>query len=70
MIQMEAQAPEKFRYDTKREYERELSRLISLKNTLLSTKRSKTGPTPESVEEEYDSVMEEYLSFCSSEKDG
>lgn len=69
-MQMEAQKPDEFRYSTKREYERELSRLISLKNTLLSIKRSKTGPTPESVEEEYEFVMGEYLAFCSSEKDG
>lgn len=67
---METQTQERsrFRFNSKKEYERELSRLISLKNSI-SPKRPKAGPRVETVEEEYDRLMEEYLSFCSSERD-
>lgn len=65
----EAQARQKFRFGSKKEYERELSRLISLRDSL-QTKKTKVKPTTESVEEEYEGLMEEYLSFCSTERDG
>ena len=68
-MQTETSIQVKFRFSSKKEYERELSRLISLKNSP-KTKRTKVDPKPEALEEQYDTLLEEYLTFCSTETDG
>lgn len=59
---------ESFRFTSKKEYEKELSRLISLRNSVSSKK--KTAIKAETIDEQYENLMEEYLMFCSVGKDG
>ena len=55
-----------FRFGSRKEYEEEMKRMISLKN---SPKKLR-GTDPEELEELYEVLVEEYLSFCASEEDG
>lgn len=57
-----------FRFLSKKEYEKELSRLIAFKNSL-SMKSNRDRVLRDSLEEDYDSLMEEYLIFCSVDRD-
>jgi hypothetical protein len=60
-----------FRYESKIEYEAEIKRLISVRNSSSSSKKKNKGiPNPEVLDEVYDSLVEEYLSFCASGGDG
>lgn len=55
-----------YRFGSRKEYEEEMKRVISLKNS--ATKRQGVID-PEELEELYDGLVEEYLSFCASEGD-
>lgn len=55
-----------FRFGSRKEYEEEMKRVISLKNS----PRKLKGADPEELEEIYEVLVEEYLSFCASEEDG
>jgi hypothetical protein len=59
---------EKFRFVSRKQYEDEIKRLISL--TGLPRKKLTTmGHDPSALDEMYEALVEEYVCFCSSGRD-
>lgn len=52
-----------FRFKSKKEYEDEIKKLISARNSI-SRKRKKN----EDADNDYDIILEEYLAFCTVEE--
>lgn len=57
-----------FRYDTKKEYEDEIKKLINSRN--ITPKKKNKKKDIEFLDEEYESLVDEYLRFCTSNVNG
>lgn len=62
---MGSRAREEFRFQSRADYERELVRLIELRRSA-----GKKPTPPPGDDDEYDILMDEYLSFCADGADG